>query len=198
MSTLQLHTKSYDKARAWADQYNSHLNQLAAHLMYTNNLMSVHFKQPSLYEDRKFGIDCWLEQERTKFSYRIRKAEAKPYFMEGFTIRTSAKHGLSELQKVQTDGYADFLLYAVAHPDNYGEVDAAVLIDLKSVGAQLKAHPHLIEQATKGNGFIDFNYDAFPYPVVVGMYGVKERGKTQVVIQQVRLKGVAVGQCLEA
>lgn len=174
MSTL--HTKSYDKARAWADQYNSHLNQLAAHLMYTNNLMGVFFKLPSLSEDRRKGIDMWIETERMKFSYRIRKAADSRYFHSGFTIRTAARNGPSELDKIQKEGYADFLLYALAHPDDYGVVDEAVLIDLLSVGAQLKRFPHLIAEAQRGNGFIEFKYDAFPYPVVVGMHGVKERG----------------------
>jgi hypothetical protein len=166
---------NYQEARKWADRYNPHMNQIAAHLLYTNNLMSVEFSLPSLHEDRKQGIDMWVDTHRAKFSYRIRNADAKPYFLDGFTIRTAAKNGKCELEKIHEDGYADFLLYALAHPDKYGEIECAVLIDIKAVGAQLNAFPHLIDNAKKGNGFIEFPYhNFFPYPVVVGTYGVKE------------------------
>jgi hypothetical protein len=167
---------SYIESRKWADQYSPAMNQVAAHLMYTNNLMSVHFRLPTPDEDRKLGIDMWLYQERTKFAYRVRKAKDAPYFMEGFTIRTAAKKGPSELEKLQGGTYADFLLYGLAS-DNYGEIQCAVLIDMNSVGAQLNKYPHLIEDAKKGKGFIDFSYDDFPFPVVVGMYGVKHKGE---------------------
>jgi hypothetical protein len=136
--------------------------------------MSVYFNKPALYEDRKLGIDMWIDVQRTKISYRIREAKYKDYFLQGFTIRNVSKYGETELQKLMRDDYADFLLYAVAHPENVGEVEYAILIDLKSVGAQLQHFPHIAENATKKNGFIDFNYDAFPTSVICGTWNVKE------------------------
>lgn len=166
---------SYDVQRRWADQYDSQLNQVAANIIFSDpKLIGVYFNKPSLNEDRKLGIDCWIDVQRTKISYRIREAKYKDYFLEGFTIRTAAKYGESELQKLMRDDYADFLLYAIAHPDNYGEVDCAILIDLKSVGAQLLHFPHIAENATKKNGFIDFNYDAFPSSIICGTWNVNE------------------------
>jgi hypothetical protein len=176
MSTLSLKTKSYNKQRAWSDQYNPMLNQVAANIIFNDpKLMNVWFKFPSLGEDRKLGIDMHLAMDSVKLSYRVREAKYLPFFCEGFTIRTTSGFGPSELEKCQQDNYADFLLYAVAHPSEYGEIDAAVLIDLKLLGAQLKAFPHLIEAAEKKNGFIDFKYDDFPSSIVVGMWNVKQK-----------------------
>ena len=167
---------TYEVQRKWADQYNSQLNQVAANIIFSDpKLMSVYFKTPTLNEDRKLGIDCWIDVERTKLSYRIREAKYKEYFFNGFTVRTTAKFGESELKKLMRDDYADFLLYAVAHPDNYGEVDMAVLLDLKLAGAQLQRFPYITENATKGNGFIEFKYDAFPIPIVVGLWNVQKK-----------------------
>ncbi|HVW64130.1 MAG TPA: hypothetical protein VHB01_03875 [Nitrosospira sp.] len=166
---------SYDDQRQWADQYTPQLNQVAANIIFSDpKLIGVNFIKPSLYEDRKLGIDMWIDVQKTKVSHRIREAKYKDYFLEGFTIRATAKYGESELQKLMRDDYADFLLYAIAHPDNYGEVDCAVLIDLKSLGAQLQRFPHIAENATKKNGFIDFNYDAFPSSIICGTWNVKE------------------------
>ncbi|PTR15255.1 hypothetical protein C8R31_104284 [Nitrosospira sp. Nsp2] len=175
-NTLSLHNKRYLNQREFSDQYDSHMSQVACNILFSDpKLLSVYFKTPSLSEDRKLGIDQWIDVERMKISYRIRDAKFKPYFLEGFTIRNVSRFGPTELEKIQTDDYADWLLYAVAHPSEYGVVDCGVLIDLKSVGSQLVTYPHLIEQATKGNGFLEFSYDAFPSDPVVGTYGVKRK-----------------------
>lgn len=173
MSTL--HKRGYKESRNWADRYDSAMNQIGARIMYHNNLMGVIFQLPTDSEDRKQGIDMHVITEPIKFSYRVRQASALPYFYKGFTIRTSSQGYPSELDKVQTDTYADYLLYGIAHPENYGEVIAAVMLDLKSIGALLRKDPSLIEKATKGKGFVEFQYDAFPYPVVVGTHGFNDK-----------------------
>lgn len=175
-TTLTLHNKRYLNQREFADQYDNEMSQIACNILFSDpKLLSVFFRPPSLHEDRKLGIDQWVDVERMKISYRIRDTKFKPYFLSGFTIRNVSRFGPTELEKIQTPDYADWLLYAVAHPSEYGVVDCAVLIDLKLLGAQLKAYPHLIEQATKGNGFLEFSYDAFPSDPVVGVYGVKRK-----------------------
>ena len=175
-TTLTLKTKSYNKQRAWSDQYIPMMNQVAANIIIQDpKLLSVYFKYPSLSEDRKLGIDMHLAMEPAKLSFRVRESKYLPYFCEGFTIRTVSGYGPSELEKVQLDNYADFLLYAIADPSEYGEIDCAVLIDLKLLGAQLKAFPHLIEAAEKKDGFIDFKYDAFPSEIVVGFWNTHKK-----------------------
>lgn len=175
MSTL--HKRGYKESRNWADRYTESLNQIGARIMYHNNLMGVYFVLPTLNQDRRQGIDMHVITEPIKFSYRVRQASALPYFYRGFTIRTSSQGHPSELEKVQTDTYADYLLYGIASADKNGEITAAVMLDMKSVGAQLKNDPSLIEKATKGNGFVEFKYDAFPYPVVVGTHGFNDKGE---------------------
>lgn len=166
---------NYEQSRKWSDMYQPEMNQIAAGLILSDpKLISVYFKLPSAAEDQKLGIDMKIEVERIKISYRTRRAEHEKYWKEGFTIRNKARHGETELEKLQRDDYADFLLYALANPDNYGQVDRAVLIDLKGVGIQLKRYPHILENAQRGNGFVDFNYDAFPHSVIVGCWNCEE------------------------
>ena len=177
MSTLSLKTKSYDVQRSWANQYDSMMNQLACNILVSSSkLLSVYFKHPSLSEDRKQGIDMHIVMEPTKLSYRVREAKYKEYFLNEFTIRNTARYGLSELEKIQTDNYASFLLYACAHPSEYGVIDCAVMIDLGVLGSQLVAYPHLIEKAVKKNGFISFEYDSFPSDIVCGTWNLKRKG----------------------
>lgn len=168
---------SYQQARAWADQYNPHLNQIAASIMYQNNLMGVYFVAPTLHEDRKQGIDMHIITEPMKFSFRVRQASALPYFYSGFTIRTGTKGYPSELDKIQTTNFADYLLYSLAHPNDYGKIAAAVMIDCRTVGAYLKQDPSIIEKATKGKGFIEFEYNAFPEAIIVGTHGIDDKGE---------------------
>ena len=51
------------------------------------------------------------------------------------------------------------------------------MLDIKLLGVQLKAYPHLIEQAVQKNGFISFSYDSFPEDIVVGTYGLQRKGE---------------------
>lgn len=175
MSTL--HTRGYTESRKWSDDYESHINQISARIMYTNNLMGVYFQKPSLSQDMKRGIDMIVVTESIRMSHRVRKANALPYWEKGFTIRTSRKGYPSELDKIMSPDFADYLVYGIAHPDKFGVVAAAVMIDLKSVGAQLINDPSIIENATKIDDFIDFAYNQFHYPVIVGTYGIDNKGE---------------------
>lgn len=175
MSTL--HTKGYTASRGWSDQYTESLSQIGVEIMYKNNLMGCYFVPPTLNQDRKHGIDMIVVTETIKMSYRVRQASALPYWEKGFTIRTSSRGYPSELDKIQSPGFADYLVYGIAHPTKYGEVQGAVMIDLKSVGAQLVADPSLIKKATKKNDFIEFKYTDFPDPIIVGLYGIDNKGE---------------------
>jgi hypothetical protein len=176
MSTLSLKTKSYDVQRSWADQYEPMMNNVAGTILFADpKLLSVYFTY-SQYQDRKQGVDMQLVLAPTRFSYRVREAKYKEYFLNEFTIRNTARYGPSELEKIQTDNYASFLLYACAHPSEYGVIDCAVMIDLGVLGSQLVAYPHLIEKAVKKNGFISFEYDSFPSDIVCGTWNLKRKG----------------------
>jgi hypothetical protein len=168
-----MYKAAYKEERKWSDGYIPAMNQLAAHLMFTNNLISVHFKEPTVWEDTKQGIDQYLQVDTSKMAYRTRAYRYLDYVLSGFTIRTSG--AVSELDKIKRGTYADYLLYAVEHPDNPGELAAGLLIDIKQVGWQLNTFPHILEQAKRGSAFVDLNYDVFPYPVVVGTWGVKSK-----------------------
>lgn len=175
MSTL--HTRGYKEARNWADDFETHINQIGADIMFKNNLMGVVFQKPTLNEDRRQGIDMIVVTETIKMSYRVRKASALRYWEKGFTIRTSSKGYPSELNKIMSPDFADYLVYGLASPDKFGIVDAAVMLDLKSIGAQLINDPSIIQNAIKQDDFIDLAYNQFHYPVIVGTYGIDNQGE---------------------
>lgn len=177
MSTLTLKARNYDAARKWSDGYTAELNQIAATILYESpKLLSVYFKTPSLADDRKLGIDMWIETDRMKVSYRVRESKYRRYALEGFTIRTSSLGGKSELDKLQNPDFSDFMLYAIADAKVYGRVDCAAMIDMKVLAASLAANPSLIENAEKGSNFIDLKYDDLPLEVVCGLYNLKRKG----------------------
>jgi hypothetical protein len=148
------------------------MDEIAANLIFEDReLFSVQCIQPTNYQDRKQGIDRIIKVLDTTMSYRVRNHEAERYWQVGFTIRTSAKWGKSELQKVKEGIHARYLLYALAHEENYGEIKKARLIDLYSVANQLNQNESLILKATHGRDFVEFDYDLFPSPVVVGTWG---------------------------
>lgn len=173
---VEVMNTSYQTARKKADVYIPAMNQLAAHLLFTNNLISVTFREPTVWEDTKLGIDCYMQVDTSKMAYRTRAYKYLDYVLEGFTLRTSG--AVSELAKVRAGTYADYLLYAVEDPAKAGELVAGLLVDMKQVGWQLNAFPKILEQAKWGPAFVDLNYDAFPYPVVAGMWGVKPKDET--------------------
>lgn len=179
MTTLTLNKKTvaYNAARSWADGYTPVLNQIACNIIFSDaRLMSVYFKSPTDHQDRKLGTDQIIEMDRVRMSYRIREYKYKPYCLSGFTIRTSGIE--NELYKIQNEpNFADFLLYAIADEEKYGEVDSAVLIDLKVLGAYLKQNPEAIEKAHKNAGFIEFKYEDLPDEVVAGMWNLKRKGE---------------------
>lgn len=181
MTTLTLNKKTaaYNAARSWADGFTPALNQISCNLIFGNaKLMSVYFKTPTDYQDRKLGTDQIIEMDKLRMSYRIRENKYMPYFLQGFTIRCSAKYGESELEKIMNNpAHADFLLYAIADEKEYGVVECAVLIDLKVLGAYLKAYPEAIEKAHKGQGFIEFKYDDLPKAVVAGTWNLTRKGE---------------------
>jgi hypothetical protein len=158
---------SYQQSRNWADQYDAALCEMAAYFLEAGNLVPIEFRYPSLSEDRKAGIDMWMQIDPIKLAFRVRDASTEDYFFRGFTIRTSGNP--SELSKVLSENYADYLLYALAHPDIPGELQAGFLLDMKSVGAQLTADKTLLAKATRGSSFVELPYQNFwKSPVVVG------------------------------
>lgn len=169
---MQAYESIYQKQRKRSDLYLPAMNQLAANILFQDALISVNFIPPTAFQDQRLGTDMFMEVDRIRLAYRTRSHKYMRYFLEGFTLRTP-----SELEKVKQGIYADYLLYAVEHPTNLGELDAGVLIDMKSVGAQLNTYPEILQKAVKGDGFIDINYDAFPHPVLAGYRGVKPKEK---------------------
>ena len=164
----------YETRRKWGDLFIPSMNQMAAELLQRNALLSPSFLNPTVNEDRRLGIDQYIDVDRIKLSYRTRKFNALPYVLEGFTLRKP-----SELQKVMKGIHADYLLYAVASEEDDGSLLAGILIDLKSVGEQLNRFPSILEKASHHNDFVDFSYDLFPYEVCVGWWGVKRKEEWQ-------------------
>lgn len=156
----------YKKKRAWSDLYEPQMNQLATHLILENNLMNITFTPPTYREDALCGVDQYIDIERLKVAYRVRKWEAHEFWRWGFTLRTP--HELKRVMSVKADG-PDYMLYAVADEHEEGKIASAALIDLKSVGYQLNQHPEILREAEKSDYFIDLSYGAFPEHVVVGM-----------------------------
>lgn len=164
---------SYQTSRNWADAYLPQQNQIACGLLIEKNLLSVVFTPPTFYEDARSGVDTYIDIERLKVAYRVRKQADHEYWRKGFTLRTSKRNGnLSELEKVMKGdaSYADFLLYSVADEDEPGQLMCSALIDLKSVGAQLVAYPEILNAAHFGTGFVDLPYGLFPSEVVMGIH----------------------------
>lgn len=165
-------TSTYEKRREKADIYIPVQRQIATGLLIQKNLISVVFTPPTYREDAVNGVDDYIDIERMKVAYRVRNFEAYEYWRWGFTLRTSKKYGYpSELEKVmaQEASYADWLLYSLADPHEEGQLAASVLIDLKSVGAQLVAHPEILAEAHRTDYFVDLPYAAFPDDVVIGI-----------------------------
>jgi hypothetical protein len=164
---------AYQDARKWADAYKPQQRQIATGLLIEKNLISVVFTEPTYREDAANGIDDYIDIERMKVAYRVRKFEHFEYWKQGFTLRTSSKYGYpSELEKVmqQKVDYADWLLYSVADQHEPGELMTSALIDLKSVGAQLVQYPEILAEAYRNDYFIDLPYAAFPEHVVMGIH----------------------------
>lgn len=160
----------YSQQRNWADLYLPEQNNAAAHLLLTKGLIDLTFLPPTKADDQRNGIDQVIKVDSMKVSYRIRKFSALEFWRWGFTLRTSG--ATSELEKImkQDASYADYLLYSIASPDEPGKLEKSCLIDLKSVGAQLKEIPSILKNEAKfGEGFVDLAYAAFPNHVVVGI-----------------------------
>ena len=166
---------TYQSSRNWADAYLASQNQIACGLLIEKNLISVVFTPPTYAEDAISGVDTYIDIERLKMAYRVRKQAHHDYWRKGFTLRTSKRNGhLSELEKVMKGdaSYADYLLYSVAAEDEEepGQLMCSALIDLKSVGAQLVAYPEILNAAHFGTGFVDLPYGLFPSEVVMGIH----------------------------
>lgn len=168
-----MQTSTYEKRREKADIYVPQQRQIATGMLIEKNLISVVFTPPTYREDAVNGVDDYIDIERMKVAYRVRVASYADYWREGFTLRTSKKYGYpSELEKVmsQDASYADWMLYSLADEHEPGRLAASVLIDLKSVGAQLVAHPEILRDAHRTDYFVDLPYGAFPDDVVMGIY----------------------------
>lgn len=156
----------YKKKRAWSDLFEPEMNQLATYLILENNLMNVTFTPPTYREDALCGVDQYIDIERLKVAYRVRKWDALNFWRWGFTLRTP--HELNRVMSQKADG-PDYMLYALADPDEEGKIASAALIDLKSVGYQLNRYPEILREADKSDYFVDLSYGAFPEHIVMGM-----------------------------
>lgn len=164
---------AYQDARTWADAYQAQQRQIATGLLIEKNLISVVFTPPTYREDAINGVDDYIDIERMKVAYRVRKFHHHEYWRWGFTLRTSSKYGNpSELDKVmeQKADYADWMLYSVADEEEPGKLLVSALLDLKSVGAQLAAYPEILKEANRSEYFIDLPYAAFPSHIVMGIH----------------------------
>lgn len=168
MQTSQ--TSFYENRRSWSDIYIPAMNQHAAELLQRNNLITPSFIIPTVHEDMREGIDMYCDWDRVRLSYRTRKYDHLDYWKEGFTLRRSGGER-SELNKVLGGIHADYMLYAVASQDEPGSLHAGVLIDLKSVAAQIKMYPGILSSAIFQTNFVDLPYSAFSQGVVVGNFG---------------------------
>lgn len=164
---------TYQDARKWADAYQPQQRQIATHLLIRGNLIEVIFTPPTYREDAVNGIDDYVDICRLKVAYRVRKWGDHEYWRHGFTLRTTKKYNYpSELEKVmaQQADYADWMLYSVADEHDAGKLAVSALLDLKAIGAQLVAYPEILNEAKRGEYFIDLPYAAFPEPVIMGIH----------------------------
>jgi hypothetical protein len=164
---------AYQDARTWADAYQAEQRQIATGLLITKNLINVVFTPPTYREDAVNGVDDYIDIERMKVAYRVRRAHQFEFWRWGFTLRTTKKYNYpSELEKVMEGNasYADWMLYSVADEHDAGKLAISALIDLKSVGAQLVAYPEILREANRSEYFIDLPYAAFPEHIVMGIH----------------------------
>lgn len=168
-----MQTSTYERRREKADIYIPQQRQIATGMLIQKNLISVVFTPPTYREDAVNGVDDYIDIERMKVAYRVRDFSYFKFWKEGFTLRTSKKYGYpSELEKVMAGdaSYADWMLYSLADEHMEGQLAASILIDLKSVGAQLVAHPEILREAHRTDYFVDLSYGAFPDNVVMGIH----------------------------
>lgn len=164
---------TYADRRRWADGYTTAMNMLANELLQTANLITPTFLPPTLFEDARQGIDMWVQFDRIKLAYRVRKYAALPFVLDGFSLRR--KYGeRSELNKVMGGGHADYMVYAVASEADDGTLHSGILIDLKSAGAQLMKCHSILEKAIWQPDYVDLNYDLFPDDVCVAWKGISK------------------------
>lgn len=164
---------TYQDARTWADAYQAQQRQIATGLLIHNNLINVIFTPPTYKQDAVLGVDDYIDIERMKVAYRVRKFQHYEFWRWGFTLRTSSKYGNpSELDKVmeQKADYADWMLYSVADEHDAGKLAVSALLDLKAIGAQLVAYPEILREANRSEYFIDLPYAAFPSHIVMGIH----------------------------
>lgn len=164
---------SYDKFRKRSDAYIPAMNQMAGEILIRNNLLPVFFQTPTKVEDMRGGIDMHVVTDKLTLAYRTRSHRYSYFYKAAFTLRNP-----NELDKVLAGTYASFLLYALEHPTKPVELESGILIDMREVGWQLKEYPHLIEQASRHNDLIEFEFVAFPTSVVVGMSGISHSDLT--------------------
>lgn len=164
----------YQKARKWSDLYLPAMNHMAADLLSQNNLIVPSFQNATQWQDTKEGIDMIVNFDRIKLAYRVRNYSTLPYVLNGFTIRRTGT--TSELQKILDGAYqAEYLLYGVASPDDDGTLAAGVMIDMKSVAAQLGAYPDILNKAYWNRDFVELHYDDFPEWPCVGYFGLRRK-----------------------
>lgn len=157
----------YQKQRARSDEYIPAMNKMAGEIMVLNNLLPIYFVNPTVAEDQREGIDMHVITDKVTLAYRTRSSRYKNFYLEAFTLRNP-----TELKKVIEGAYADYLLYAVTHPKNPGELESGILINMKQVGWMLKEYHHLLRDASKHEDLIEFKYVDFPFNVVAGLSGI--------------------------
>lgn len=155
---------SYDKFRKRSDTYIPAMNQMAGEILIRENLLPIFFQLPTKNEDMRQGIDMHVVTDKLTLAYRTRSNRYSYFYKAAFTLRNP-----NELNKVLAGTYSAYLLYALEHPTNPGQLESGILIDMREVGWQLREYPHLIEQASRHGDLIEFEFVAFPFPVVVGM-----------------------------
>ena len=157
----------YQTKRERSDLYLSAMNQKACETMILNNLLPIYFRNPTKAEDMRQGIDMHVDTDHVTLAYRTRSHRYKYFYLGGFTLRDT------EIPKVMAGNYAHYLFYALEHPTNVGELESGILIDMREVGWQLEAYPHLLDEATRNGSMVEFEYTVFPFKVVAGLYGLE-------------------------
>lgn len=148
---------SYDKDRAWSDQFLPHMRAL----------IGPHLLVPSSFEvDTKQAADLVVLRARDMtIACRIRRHGYADRYPWEFTVRSARDSGMrTELEKL-IDGWGDWMFYAHASA-NATRVERWLLIDLAAWRAALIRDRAKLSIANKSNGdgthFVSFDVRSFP------------------------------------
>jgi hypothetical protein len=148
---------------AWASRYDQRLQMIAAEALRLSRLAPA---ADDLRRATDFQFLWQHERPAINIAGRVRRPSYDARYPHDITFRYERERGArTEWQKIITDGYADFAVYAIAKSDDTDEVKRAVVINL-----------HLFRQhvAHKGAGCrgVTRNYDGITWLISWDLYGL--------------------------